>query len=305
MKRRNLIILYALASLLITSLLAVGAEFFNEFGVFSGARFVHEDVPNSARWTHVAMIVAFASISVVILLLFINRLLNELHNKELVLQKAEDERRIFSADTAHELRTPLAVMRAHLDSLDDSEINAQLSQDVDHITRTLEQMLVKSRIEAIDVQPGEQADLSKVATEMAAYLAPLVIKEGGSIEVLGGEDPLIVNGNRFALEQALRNLVENAIKYSARFSTITIDVIAQANDDGPRLRVTDHGRGVPLEDRELIFERYHRADRRGSGTGLGLFIVRKVAEAHGGRVFVEDAPGGGAMFTMQFPRHRK
>lgn len=304
MRRRNRIALYALASLLITSLLAVGAELLIEFGVFSGSHFVHEGMANTSRWTHVAVIIAFASISVVVLLLFINKLLNELHVKELNLQKAEDERRTFSADTAHELRTPLAVMRAHLDSLDDKETTAQLSQDVDHITRTLEQMLVKSRIEAIDVKPDEQADLSKIATEMAAYLAPLVIKEGGSIEVLGGEEPLIVNGNRFALEQALRNLVENAIKYSARFSIITIDVVAQTSDDGPRLRVTDHGRGVPQEDRELIFERYHRADRRGSGTGLGLFIVRRVAEAHGGRVYVEDAPGGGAMFTMQFPRRR-
>lgn len=304
MKRRNSVFLFALTSLLITFLLATYWEFGFELGALINPNFVHQGESDTSRWMHVGVITGFAALSLGILMLFTRRLIIELEHKEINLQKADDERRTFAADTAHELRTPLAVLRAHLDSLDDSETTAQLCQDVDHITRTLEQMLMKSRIEAIDVKPDEVADLSKIAMEMAAYLAPLVIKEGRSIEVLGAELPLIVNGNRFSLEQALRNLVENAIKYSARYSTITIEVMAAENGDGPSLRVIDHGRGVPLEDRELIFERYHRADRRGSGSGLGLFIVRRVAEAHGGRVFVGDAPGGGAMFTIQFPHSR-
>ena len=304
MRRRNSVLLYALASLFIIFGLAVGWEFGLELGGWVPLDFAHQNESTASYWVHVGVNTAFAALALAIMSLLIRRLLGELADKEAILQKAEDERRNFSADTAHELRTPLAVLRAHLDTLGDSETTRQLSLDVDHVTRILEQMLVKSRVEAIAVKPGEQADLSQVAAEMAAYLAPLVIKEGRSIEVLGADQPLMINGNRFALDQALRNLVENAIKYSARDSTITIDVMGAMNGNGPCMRVIDHGRGVPPEDRELIFERFHRADQRGSGSGLGLFIVRRVAESHGGHVMVGDAPGGGAMFTVQFPRSR-
>ena len=106
--------------------------------------------------------------------------------------------------------------------------------------------------------------------------------------------------NAFAVEQALRNLVENAIKYSARGSVITIDLSQHEGEF--QLSVIDRGRGVPQEVRELIFERFRRADRRGSGSGLGLSIVRRVAEAHGGHVSVEDAPEGGGAFILLFPQ---
>jgi len=277
---------YALVSLFITAVLAVAWMFLS---------------PGTVSWTHVLDIVIFVGVSLGIMSFFTKQLISELANQDSILKKVEDERRMFSADAAHELRTPLAVLRAHLDSLDPTETTDQLRQDVDHITRILEQVLVKARIETMAVKPGEQTDLSRVALDMAAYLAPLVIKEGRSIEVLGADRPVMINGNTFAVEQALRNLVENAIKYSARGSTITIEVAGAAYGDGPSMCVIDHGRGIPPEEREVIFERFRRVDQRGSGSGLGLSIVQRVAEAHGGGIRVTDAPGGGAMFTLQFP----
>lgn len=300
---RQQVFVYALVSVLITMLLA----FFWEFGLDAGG-VLHPELMNgeksdAARWTHTLVITAFVMVSVGILSLFTLRLIRELKGRERSMQKAEEERLSFAADAAHELRTPLAVLRAHIDSLDGNDTTRQLRDDVDHITRIVEQVLAKSRIEAIEVKPDEKVDLAKVSQDLAAYIAPLVIKEGRSIEVLGAEQPVVINANAFAIEQALRNLVENAIKYSARGSVITVEVVSQA--DECQLRVIDLGRGVPQEARELIFERFHRADRRGAGSGLGLSIVRRVAEAHGGRASVEDAPEGGAVFILHFPRNKR
>jgi len=287
----------ALVSLLATFLLAVIWEFAIEYPLFIHFGWVNEAESIASRWGHVAVIMAFAAITVTFLTLLSVRLVRELQTKDEIMRKKDEERMTFAADVAHELRTPLAVLRAHLDSLDDADTNYQLIQDVDRITRIVEQVLAKSQIEAIQLGPDDMADLAEVSSSMAAYLAPLVIREGRLIEVVGAESPVMINGNTFALEQALRNLVENAIKYSARGSTITIEVSAT-----PSIRVIDRGRGVPFEEREMIFERFHRADRRSGGSGLGLSIVRRVAEAHGGKISVEDAPGGGAVFVLNFPR---
>ncbi|HEY9079061.1 HAMP domain-containing sensor histidine kinase [Magnetovibrio sp.] len=293
----NRVFKLASISLLATFVLAVIWEFAFEYPLFIGFGWVDEAESIASRWGHVAVIMIFATIAVVFLALLSIRLVRELKAKDETMRLKDEERMNFAADVAHELRTPLAVLRAHLDSLDDADTNFQLIQDVDRITRIVEQVLTKSRIEAIELGPNDKADLAEVASSMAAYLAPLVIKEGRSIEVVGAESPIIIKGNTFALEQALRNLVENAIKYSARGSTITIEV-----SQTPSIRVIDRGRGVPYEQREMIFERFHRADRRSGGSGLGLSIVRRVAEAHGGSVAIEDAPGGGSVFVLSFPR---
>lgn len=295
--RSNRIWMMALISLGVAFALSMIWEFVLIVPLFR--LFGWEDIvePVISRWGHVAVAMVFTALAVSILTILSMRLTRELKVKEQVLRQKDEERLSFTADVAHELRTPLAVLRAHLDTADDTEMTSQLVLDVDRITRIVEQVLAKSRIETIEVQPGEEADLSAVCSSMAAFLAPLVIKEGRSIEVVGADQPVLINGNAFALEQAVRNLVENAIKYSARGSTITIEV-----SKTPSIRVIDRGRGVPLKDRELIFERFHRADRRSSGSGLGLPIVRRVAQAHGGKVAIEDAPGGGAVFILNFPR---
>ncbi|MCR4379030.1 MAG: HAMP domain-containing histidine kinase [Rhodospirillales bacterium] len=254
-------------------------------------------------WLPILVIGFSSALSVSILSILTLRLIRELKARDNSLLRAEEERLSFAADAAHELRTPLAILRAHIDSLDFNDTTRQLRDDVDQTSRIVEQVLVKSRIEAIEVKADETVDLSQLIKDLAAYIAPLVIKEGRSIEVLGADKPIDINANAFAIEQALRNLVENAIKYSSRGSTITIALIDQGNEY--QLRVIDQGRGVPQEARELIFERFRRADRRGAGSGLGLSIVRRVAEAHGGRVSVEDAPEGGAVFILHLPRRRR
>lgn len=286
----------ALLSLAVTLVLSVAWEFFLEYPLFMVFGWAEETISISTRWGHVAVIMGFATFAVGVSSMLAMRLVHELKAKDQTMRQKDEERLSFAADMAHELRTPLAVLRAHLDTMDSDDAAQQLGEDVDRITRIVEQVLAKSRIEAIEIAPEEEADLSMVCASMAAFLAPLVIKEGRSIEVIGAEQPILINGNTFSLEQAVRNLVENAIKYSARGSTITIEV-----RDDPSIRVIDRGRGIPEAERELIFERFRRADRRSSGSGLGLSIVRRVAEAHGGSVAIEDAPTGGAVFVLSFP----
>jgi signal transduction histidine kinase len=238
-----------------------------------------------------------ATVAVSVLAVMSLSLMRELKAKDELMRKKGEERTLFAADMAHELRTPLAMMRAHLDLLGSPEAISPLVEDVNRVTRIVEQVLTKSQIENIEIQPGEQVDLVKLSSSVAAYLAPLIIREGRSIEVIGAQNPVFVNGHAFGLEQALRNLLENAMKYSARGSTITIEV-----DESPALHIIDRGRGIPMADRERIFERFHRADRRTGGSGLGLYIVRRVAEAHNAKVSIEDAPGGGSVFVLQFSK---
>lgn len=164
------------------------------------------------------------------------------------------------------------------------------------MSRLITQLLAATRLDFLAIGPDDRADISRVATNVATYLAPIAFGAGRSIEVIGADQSILVRGNSDALEQAVRNLVENAIKYSARRTTITITV-----SDEPMIEVRDRGRGIAPELRKHVFERFQRADRRSSGAGLGLSIVQRAVEAHQGSVEVSDAPDGGAVFRIRLP----
>ncbi len=202
----------------------------------------------------------------------------------------------FTTDVAHELRTPIAVLRANLDHFNESQEMASLKEDVDSISRMVEQLLTESRLIVIDIAPDETADLASLSRAVAEYLGPLAIRQKRSIEVKGADRETRVWGRAETIEQALRNLAENAIKFTPSGTTVTIEVT-----DEPGLRVIDHGPGVPEELRDKIFTRYLRADRRGMGAGIGLAIVRRIADAHGASVGVETGIDGGSEFFIKFP----
>jgi len=210
--------------------------------------------------------------------------------------------RDFTADAAHQLRTPLAILSAHLDTLGDRAIASALREDVARMSRLVEQLLQVAELEALTLKPEERADLSALALEVTEALAPLAIARGREIAVTGAEAPVIVHGNHDSLHQALRNLVENALGHTPAGTTVEIAVGVQP----PSLAVSDHGPGVPAADREKLFRRFwraagRRADQGGArGAGLGLAIVRRIAAAHGARISVEDAAGGGARFVLAF-----
>jgi signal transduction histidine kinase len=204
--------------------------------------------------------------------------------------------REFTADVAHQLRTPLAVLEANIDTMADRAGADSLKPDVLAMNRLVSQLLSVARLDHLLVAPEESTDLHCIAVEVAAFLAPLALAEDKTLEVTGSDGPLRARGSAEALTHALRNLVENAIQYTPPGGAIEI-----ALADGPVVRVSDTGPGVPADQRVAIFRRFWRADqRRQGGAGLGLAIVARTMAAHGGTVEVNDRPGGGAVFELRF-----
>jgi signal transduction histidine kinase len=205
--------------------------------------------------------------------------------------------RDFMADAAHELRTPLAVLAAHLESLGGDRDLQPLRADVDRMTRLVGQMTMVAQLEALTIQSSDSADLSAISMELAALMAPLAISQKRGIAVNGAEQPILVRGNPDAIYQALRNLVENALRYTAEGTEVELTL-----DPTGKVGVADRGPGIPAADRQRLFHRFWRADRRSTGNaGLGLAIAQRIAELHHGSLSVDDNPGGGARFTLQVP----
>ncbi|PIW29938.1 MAG: hypothetical protein COW30_03445 [Rhodospirillales bacterium CG15_BIG_FIL_POST_REV_8_21_14_020_66_15] len=221
--------------------------------------------------------------------------ITEIYRAERIRADQEERQRAFVADVAHELRTPLAILRTKLDTLEDIAGVAALREEVDGMTRLVSQMLAFARYELFRPGSGEEADLREVCTAVATHLAPIAILEARFVEVLAEGPPVIVRGSPPALEQAVRNLVENAVRYAPPQSTVTVRIT-----DEPAIHVIDRGAGVPEERRKAIFDRFDRADRRGDGAGLGLAIVKRIADAHGAVVEIYDPPGGGIDFCIRF-----
>jgi len=205
--------------------------------------------------------------------------------------------REFTADAAHELRTPLAILRTQIDMIADRELAQSLRQDVENMSRLVNQLLEMAELETFIIGSDETADLVTVATEVAAFLAPIALANDKRLAVAGAHGPVNVRGNPDMLGRALRNLVENALVHTPPQTTVEIVV-----DGEGAITVNDCGPGVPPAEREQIFHRFWRRDRRRQGSsGLGLSIVARIAERHGATVSVADRAGGGAAFTLKFP----
>jgi signal transduction histidine kinase len=150
----------------------------------------------------------------------------------------------------------------------------------------------------LTIKAGDVADLRSVCVDVASFMAPIAVASSKSIAVTGTADPVWVEGNTAALFQAVRNLVENAIVHTALATTVEIAV----GSDGSVV-VSDEGEGIPPEQRELVFGRFWRGDRRRTGSaGLGLSIVARIVKAHGGSISIGDAPTRGAAFTINLRR---
>jgi signal transduction histidine kinase len=213
------------------------------------------------------------------------------------LEEGFRAQREFTADAAHELRTPLAILRTQIDMIADGEAAQSLRHDVESMSRLVNQLLEMSELETFEIDPGELADLVATASDTAAFLAPLALSQHKTLAVGGARAPVWVRGNADALGRALRNLVENGLAHTPPGTAVEIAV-----DPAGIVRVSDRGAGVPATDRTQIFRRFWRRDRRRAGSaGLGLSIVSRIAEMHGASVAVGDRRGGGAIFTLRFP----
>ena len=217
----------------------------------------------------------------------------------LALDRLEDGFRVqrqFTADAAHQLRTPLAILRTRIETLGDGTVRQLLHDDIESMSRIVVQLLEIAELDTLVLDPGETADLRAVCAEVVGAIAPFAIAQHKDIALKGAEAPVLIHGNSEMLQRAVFNLAENAIKFTAKETSVDVEV----GDDGS-VRVRDCGPGVAEEERELIFQRFWRRDRqRSDGAGLGLSIVRGVADDHAATVAVDNLPGGGAEFTLRF-----
>lgn len=194
----------------------------------------------------------------------------------------------FVADAAHELRTPLAALRLQAQSLDRADnpdarrvAVARLTAGIDRATRLVEQLLVLARQEATAAEGAvsRPVDLADLARRTVADLAGVAAAKGVDLGVQQA-DPATVEGQPDALQILLRNLVDNAVKYTPGGGTVDISV----QHEGQKIvvQVEDSGPGIPPEERERVFDRFYRvAGSDAAGSGLGLAIIKAIAERHG------------------------
>ena len=220
--------------------------------------------------------------------------------------------RAFLADAAHELRTPLAALllqlqnaRACTDAQARERALDQLQAGVERAARLVDQLLTLARTESGDLHAGPRArvDLSAIARDIVVELAPLAEARGVDLGVKVAQTAW-VDGHAMALASMLRNIVENAVKYSGDGGIA--DVSVERHDGRIIAIVEDNGPGVDPHDYARVFDRFYRS--RGSpgiGSGLGLPITRTVVEAHGGRLTLSRSHSGGLRVAIELPASGK
>jgi two-component system OmpR family sensor kinase len=227
------------------------------------------------------------------------------------LRAALERERAFMADAAHELRTPLTALHLQMAMLarasGESERTAAmgtLSAGVQRAIRLVEQMLALARQEPRAESPRVAVRLDDLAREIVAELVPLA--DAGNIDLgVTAAQAVSLPADPEALRTLLRNLVDNAVRYSAAGGRVDVSVeaVPAASGGGARLAVTDEGPGIAPEDRARVFDRfYRRAGTAPPGSGLGLAIVKAIADAHGASVALSDPGSGrGLSVTVTFP----
>jgi len=216
------------------------------------------------------------------------------------LERSVEAQRQLVADASHELRTPIASLRANIQTLEHAErlpaaelgsLRADIVAELDELTALVADIVELAR----GAKPGDAEDEVRL-DEIVESVAHRARARANGIAIDVSAEPTVVRGAPDRIQRAVSNLVDNALKWSPGDGRVEIDLA------GGRLSVRDHGPGFQESDLPYVFDRFYRADTARSlpGSGLGLAIVRQAAEAHGGKVEAGNAPDGGALVRVSF-----
>lgn len=235
----------------------------------------------------------------------INRMLDR-------LDRSFEEIRRFSADVAHELRTPLCAMRGEAELLlsrhhameEYQEALERFTEQFDRLNRLTSDLLLLARFEARpQLERTEKLDLGDLLVGLTELFEALAEEKGIRLE-LSAKDGISASGDRALLQQALANLIHNAIQYTPAGGKVEVECAPE----GPwaRVSIRDTGPGIPAQDLPHVFERFYRVDKSRSrdtgGSGLGLSISQRILEAHGGVISIESTWGQGTKVEARLPR---
>lgn len=240
----------------------------------------------------------------------IKPVIDELNKLFYRLQEGFEREKRFAADAAHELRTPLAAIKAqaqvalNTNSLSEKNLALQkLIASVNRTTHIVQQLLILSKLvpEATHFQELEKVDLIRITREMLAFLAPTALEKNIDLEFEYEKEIPLFMGQPTALSILVRNLVDNAIRYCEEKGKVMVRIYQELGE--LILEVKDNGPGIPLELRERVFERFFRMiGNKSTGSGLGLAIVRQICELHGGHVELKSAENErGLTVNVYFP----
>jgi two-component system, OmpR family, sensor kinase len=219
------------------------------------------------------------------------------------LEAAFASQKALVSDAGHELRTPITIVRGHLELLGDDpaereETIALVTDELDRMARFVDDLLTLAKAEQADFVRPEPLDLDVLTEELFAKAQALAERDWRLAATATGR----LSADRQRLTQAVMQLAQNAVQHTTPGDRIALG--SQLRNGTARVWVADSGPGVPADEQERIFDRFHRAgdtQRRSDGAGLGLSIVRAIAEAHGGRVELDSREGHGATFTLIVP----
>jgi two-component system sensor histidine kinase KdpD len=228
----------------------------------------------------------------------------------LALEESDVLKTALLGAVSHELRTPLGSIKASVTGLlepgqqwNDSaraELLSAIDEETDRLTSLVENLLDLSRIEGGALRPRlEWYDVHEFIETVLARLEPLFPTHALALGL--EEQPWEARFDYVLLGQVVRNLVENAVKFSSAGSSVSISVGHQGSNW--EIRVADEGRGIPASERERVFDRFYRGLGSAGvpGSGLGLTISRGIVQAHGGSIAISDVPGGGSVFIVSLP----
>ncbi|HYH61513.1 MAG TPA: HAMP domain-containing sensor histidine kinase [Solirubrobacterales bacterium] len=222
------------------------------------------------------------------------------------LELAFEDQKEFLADVGHELRTPITVIRGHLETLGDDpaereEATEVIKDELERMSRLVDDLLLLARSDRLDFLRPEPLDLDLLTHELFAKARTLGVRRW----LVDRADVGLIQADPHRITSAVMNLAQNAVKHTRGEDVIAIGSSLEGTE--VRIWVRDEGEGIELHEQERIFERFastgpaRPAQGHGHGAGLGLAIVRAIAEAHGGWIELDSAPGRGSTFTIVIP----